>query len=261
MEKKHCKWYNEEFCTNDKSPCVADYCPVVEYPELCKFREVAEDINAPNKDEKTLEFDDDVVDLLVEFDEMGFAPTTTCPNPEEYAREWKMAMLKKVHRLQSENAEWQKDYIALDLEARKLQTELDKELAEHEEFAKKAKAEIARTNVALLEAKNNMLKYGTACVKKGYEKAQEQIEQLTKENANVISMNDALYREKKELQKQVDELKDPLYEEHLVNLGYAKAVKDTAEKFAEKIIKRLINITDIRQIVDEIAKEITEGEV
>ena len=38
-EKKHCKWYNAEFCTNDKSPCVADYCPVVEYPELCKFRE------------------------------------------------------------------------------------------------------------------------------------------------------------------------------------------------------------------------------
>lgn len=39
-EKKHCKWYNDEFCTNDKSPCVADYCPVVEYPELCKCREL-----------------------------------------------------------------------------------------------------------------------------------------------------------------------------------------------------------------------------
>lgn len=38
-EKTHCKWYNDEFCTNDKSPCVADYCPVVEYPELCKCRE------------------------------------------------------------------------------------------------------------------------------------------------------------------------------------------------------------------------------
>lgn len=41
-EKKHCKWCNDEFCTNDKSPCVADYCPCVEYPELCKFREVEE---------------------------------------------------------------------------------------------------------------------------------------------------------------------------------------------------------------------------
>lgn len=38
--KKHCKWYNDEFCTNGDSPCVADYCPVVEYPELCKCREV-----------------------------------------------------------------------------------------------------------------------------------------------------------------------------------------------------------------------------
>lgn len=39
MDKKHCKWYNDEFCTNGDSPCVADYCPCVEYPELCKFRE------------------------------------------------------------------------------------------------------------------------------------------------------------------------------------------------------------------------------
>lgn len=38
-EKKHCKWYNDEFCTNGDSPCVADYCPCMEYPELCKFRE------------------------------------------------------------------------------------------------------------------------------------------------------------------------------------------------------------------------------
>lgn len=38
-EKKHCKWYNDEICTNGESPCVADYCPVVEYPELCKHRE------------------------------------------------------------------------------------------------------------------------------------------------------------------------------------------------------------------------------
>lgn len=36
---EHCKWYHDEFCTNDKSPCVADYCPVVQYPELCKYRE------------------------------------------------------------------------------------------------------------------------------------------------------------------------------------------------------------------------------
>jgi hypothetical protein len=42
-EKKHCKWYNDEFCTNGDSPCVADYCPVVYYPELCKCREEVKD--------------------------------------------------------------------------------------------------------------------------------------------------------------------------------------------------------------------------
>lgn len=85
-EKKHCKWYNDEFCTNDKSPCLADYCPCVEYPELCKFREVAEDINVPNKDEKTIEFDDDVVDLLVEFDEDINVPNKTELSDEDIAK-------------------------------------------------------------------------------------------------------------------------------------------------------------------------------
>jgi hypothetical protein len=52
MEEKHCKWYNDEFCTNGDSPCVADYCPVVEYPELCKHREVDKDINVRSKTEE-----------------------------------------------------------------------------------------------------------------------------------------------------------------------------------------------------------------
>ena len=159
-EKKHCKWYNDEFCTNDKSPCVADYCPVVEYPELCKFREVAEDINVPNKDEKTIEFDDDVVDLLVEFDEMGFTPTTTCPDPEEYAKRWKKSLLDLIHRLQSENA--------------KLKTELRKECEEHEEFTKKAKAE--------LEELHTLTDMHEANVRKMFENnmsLRKEIEQLT----------------------------------------------------------------------------------
>jgi hypothetical protein len=32
-----CKWYQDEFCVNAASPCVADYCPCVEYPELCRY--------------------------------------------------------------------------------------------------------------------------------------------------------------------------------------------------------------------------------
>ena len=54
MEEKHCKWYNDEFCTNGDSPCVADYCPVVEYPELCKCRELDKDINVRSKDDEEI---------------------------------------------------------------------------------------------------------------------------------------------------------------------------------------------------------------
>lgn len=32
---------------------------------------------------------DIITDLLINFDEMGFAPTTACPDPEAYAVEWK----------------------------------------------------------------------------------------------------------------------------------------------------------------------------
>lgn len=54
-EEKHCKWYNDEFCTNGDSPCVADYCPVVEYPELCKCRELDKDINVRSKDDTEID--------------------------------------------------------------------------------------------------------------------------------------------------------------------------------------------------------------
>lgn len=48
---------------------------------------------------------DSLTDLLIEFDEMGFAPTTLCPNPEEYAIEWRERVWKEIERLKSENAE------------------------------------------------------------------------------------------------------------------------------------------------------------
>lgn len=38
-------------------------------------------------------------DLLVEFDEMGFIPTTTCQNSNEYASEWKEKLIKELERL------------------------------------------------------------------------------------------------------------------------------------------------------------------
>ena len=32
---------------------------------------------------------DKIIDLLTEFDEMGFCPTTACPNPDAYAVMWR----------------------------------------------------------------------------------------------------------------------------------------------------------------------------
>lgn len=46
-----------------------------------------------------------LTDLLIEFDEMGFCPTTVCPNPEQTAIEWKEQIVKEIQNLQAENAE------------------------------------------------------------------------------------------------------------------------------------------------------------
>ena len=32
-----CKWYKDDFCVNADSPCVADWCPCAQYPDLCKY--------------------------------------------------------------------------------------------------------------------------------------------------------------------------------------------------------------------------------
>ena len=48
---------------------------------------------------------DSLTDLLIEFDEMGFAPTTLCPNSEEYAIAWREKVRKEIERLKAENAE------------------------------------------------------------------------------------------------------------------------------------------------------------
>lgn len=37
-----------------------------------------------------------IIDLLTEFDEMGFAPTTTVPDPEAYAVKWRDELTKAL---------------------------------------------------------------------------------------------------------------------------------------------------------------------
>jgi hypothetical protein len=48
-----------------------------------------------------------IIDLLTEFDEMGFVPATTVPNPEAYAIRWRDELTKALieYRKQSEG-EW-----------------------------------------------------------------------------------------------------------------------------------------------------------
>ena len=39
-----------------------------------------------------------IEDLLIDFDEMGFAPTTLCENPK-YAVEWKKRLVAEIDKL------------------------------------------------------------------------------------------------------------------------------------------------------------------
>lgn len=41
-----------------------------------------------------------IEDLLTEFDEMGFAPTTLCENSEKYAVEWKKRLVAEIDKFQ-----------------------------------------------------------------------------------------------------------------------------------------------------------------
>lgn len=45
-----------------------------------------------------------IEDFLIEFDEMGFAPITLCPDPEKYAIEWREKVRAEFERLETENA-------------------------------------------------------------------------------------------------------------------------------------------------------------
>ena len=37
MENFDCNWCDDGFCVNADSPCVADWCPCTQYPNLCKY--------------------------------------------------------------------------------------------------------------------------------------------------------------------------------------------------------------------------------
>ena len=45
-----------------------------------------------------------LIDLLVEFDEMGFAPTIPCEDIEGAAKAWREKLIKEIKALEAENA-------------------------------------------------------------------------------------------------------------------------------------------------------------
>lgn len=42
---------------------------------------------------------DIITDLLIDFDEMGFVPTTACPDPEAYAVEWRRKITEALEKV------------------------------------------------------------------------------------------------------------------------------------------------------------------
>ena len=37
-----CKWTKDEVCVNSDCPAVADFCPVVNHPGVCRYEEMDE---------------------------------------------------------------------------------------------------------------------------------------------------------------------------------------------------------------------------
>ena len=147
---------------------------------------------------------------------------------------------EQVLHAENEIEELKKDYIELDLECRNLRTELDKELAEHEEFVKRANGEIES-----LKSKSSFKNSW----KNKFFKAQEEVEWYKRAVEGLTSVTEVLDKENTELQKQVDELKaekETLY----IEMSGGQIVKMQLGPWAEmsEIIKK--------QAVKDTAREI-----
>lgn len=68
-----------------------------------------------------------IEELLIEFDEMGFAPTTLCENPEQYAKDWKNKLKDMIHVLQSDKEELRINNSNLEFHIGTLATENEKQ--------------------------------------------------------------------------------------------------------------------------------------
>ena len=155
-------------------------------------------------------------------------------------------ILDLIHRLQSENErlndmKFTQEHCDLYKENEWIKAELKKELAEHEEFTQKAKAEIER----LTEERNKYKELYETMYRKWSDLSDKEFtcEALRKEK-------NEYFDKAVELQQQVDELKEERdtyknavsNESEAYDLGYAMgydiAVKDTAKEILQKGIEK-----------------------
>ena len=79
--------------------------------------------------------------LLIEFDEMGFSPTTVCEDPEGHAVKWKELLLEEIKALESDNVSLRNEAdenAALSMENKMRADRLEKENAALRERLEKA---------------------------------------------------------------------------------------------------------------------------
>ena len=134
-----------------------------------------------------------------------------------------------------------------------LNISLKNECEEHKQFVKLAKkidegqkAEIERLTLAV-----EGLKGENKVNHKENDELLGKIERLTKENSNVISMNDALYREKAELQKQVDELENRFENKACCNMSENCSMVQQAVKYTAREILTELYETKFKMIGED----------
>lgn len=181
MEEKHCKWYNDEFCTNGDSPCVADYCPVVEYPELCKCRELDEDTSVCSKDDTDTNVgmtNEEIIKAL----EMG---SKCCKH--NYLEYWELVRacqngLDLIQHLQGENAGLKERG---EIVINSLHETIDTQKAEIERLTDDN--ELKTAQVGLLTGQVEYLKMCGDNFLADYQKAQKQVDELKEKIMNIKS--------------------------------------------------------------------------
>ena len=157
----------------------------------------------------------------------------------------------KFFEMKKENESLKQDYIELDLECRELRTELDKELAEHEEFTQKAKAEIELLSKVISSSKR---KTKILEMQREIERLKLSLREQCTEDHRLGLENDKIVLRNAELQKQVGELKKENKElsKRLVDefekfkvVAYEKVHKKAVKDAAKEILQITIQLSDM----------------